>query len=1469
ETVIITLNTQTNANAEIGSSNSATVTITDSDGNLTITDASTVNGTEGGANGSFTINTSRQFTVPTTITVTTSSNSALIVDDFTISTITLDANTSDVVVPLTIINDNLAEGDETVTITLDGISGNPNAHIAASNTSTTLSITDNDIPDLVITGGPFTVDEGTSNHTFNIGLAVQPLTFVEVDISCINPDIVFSPSSITFTNADWAEKQISFSAGQDSDLLSEADDITINVDNVNSDDAFDGLTATIGLTVRDDDAAGLETTGGPFEIDEGSSGNSFSVGLAAQPASNVVVDIRSDNSDISFTPTSITFTNTNWSAQSISFSAAEDVDLIDEMNPIVIEVNNATSDDAFDNQSAIINLTVNDNDAAELSISGTVNAEEDATSGEFTINASQATLGATEITLSISGSATMGSDFETVNPTITMPDGSNSITIPINLINDNLVEGLENITIEMTAVNNTKTIISSSANSASIDISDNDIADIMVAPTTFSVTEGTSDHTFEIALSAQPISDVVIDLTSNNDDVILSTNTLTFTNLNYGNQTVSFNTLEDVDLTDESANISIAVNNTASNSLFYDLNTQVTVDIIDNDTQPTFNSSPITVTNEDAVYTYNISVTDADGDIPVITLITPSDPASTWMTLSDNGDGTAVLTGTPLQADVTAPGSPLSVTIRAEDDLTYTEQSFTITVNNINDSPRINNSSFSTPENQPLLISLSSFASDEDDNLDPSTLDVTSEPDNGLYSVNTNNGEITYTPNNTYSGEDKFNVQIQDLSGAYSNVGTITITVSNEAPIANKDSYTINEDAATTTFDVLENDEDPQNNIDYTSLEIIRAPNIGIAEVNTMNGTITYTPNANINGNDNLIYRICDTDNYCSEAEVEITITPENDAPIANDDPPYTLNEDQSIKINILENDNDVDNDIYLSTIIIEEQNLPKNGSITINTDNTIDYVPNQDFNGADSFIYSLIDEDGQTSDPDHPATVTFTVLPVNDNPIAIDGHVETYDNISIDIDILDFVEDVDGNLDLSTLEIPTEEEKQPSHGDVTINGTTGRITYDPDYNYYGPDAFGFTICDTDGECTEAFINITVLTGNAKPITNSDYLEIKEDSTLSFNPLNNDRDPDGELNHSSLRILKAPNQGSYSVDYIEPTITYTPNENFFGNDTIVYEICDKGSSKQCAQDTAFITVNPVNDDPVAVDYHLDVIESTPTVVNLAELGSDIEMEALSISISPESPSIPGFIRILNQTTLEFTPDFGTLCTTIEIKYILHDEQGGESKIATVYANVIPLDSDSDNIPDATENSNGDNVDSDQDGTPDYLDEDSDNDGISDLIEGNINDLCEDKPLDSDNDGIPDYLDTDSDNDTVLDSEEGYGDCDNDAIPNSIDSFDDCANRVLDIPETFTPNGDGINDYFIIKGATSEELKANELFIFNRWGGQVYHMVNYDNTWDGKSNSGTLGSEELSEGTYFYVFKSQSGTVIKGTVYIKR
>ncbi len=592
-----------------------------------------------------------------------------------------------------------------------------------------------------------------------------------------------------------------------------------------------------------------------------------------------------------------------------------------------------------------------------------------------------------------------------------------------------------------------------------------------------------------------------------------------------------------------------------------------------------------------------------------------------------------------------------------------------------------------------------------------------------------------------------------------------------------------------------------------------------------------------------------------------VTIQDINEPMTVLDIPNQTIDEDQPFT-NINLDDYVTDEDHQEAFI---EWSFSGNTDIHLAISNrvvTITYPEN--WNGSETITFTA--NDGAFTGFDD---ITLTVTPVNDAPVAMDDTDQSSDGLTIRTLVTENDSDVDGNLDLSTITIT----RTPQYGEATIDVGTGYIIYIPQDNFYGNDSYEYRICDTNGECDNAFVYLTITTGNAAPTPQPDVVSLNEDGSIDITPLINDTDPNNNLDMMSLSIDEGPENGTIQVNAQNASITYTPYSNFNGEDMIVYKIADNGDPKLTATTTITITVNPVNDAPVAVDDILSVIESNTIEWDVASNDSDVDADVLTATIHASSPALEGLAMFKNNTILEYTAPLNKNCFTEEIIYEICDGNGG-CHTATAFITIEPLDTDDDGIPDLMENIGYEyQIDSDSDGIPNSEDLDSDGDGISDAIESGLTDACSDNLRDSDSDGTPDFLDTDSDNDLYPDQEEGTGDCDNDGIPDYVDNDDDCRDEQDSDtqPTIFTPNGDGVNQYFEIPGVSQAEIEAGgtELFVFNRWGGQVFFKKDYDNKWDGKSEASTLGSADLPEGTYFYIFKLKDGKVIKGTVYIKR
>ena len=213
--------------------------------------------------------------------------------------------------------------------------------------------------------------------------------------------------------------------------------------------------------------------------------------------------------------------------------------------------------------------------------------------------------------------------------------------------------------------------------------------------------------------------------------------------------------------------------------------------------------------------------------------------------------------------------------------------------------------------------------------------------------------------------------------GSLSDDGVVTITVNavNDAPDAQDDTYTTDEDVALTIAvpGVLLNDTD----VDSTLTAVLATGPANGTLVLNADGSLTYTPNLNFNGTDSFTYRANDGDLDSDIATVTLTVNAVNDAPVANPDS-FSVDEDNTLTVSapaVLGNDTDVD-DSTLTAILVSSTT---NGTLMFNSDGSFTYTPNLNFNGTDSFTYKANDGDVDSD----ITTVTLTVNAVNDAPVA------------------------------------------------------------------------------------------------------------------------------------------------------------------------------------------------------------------------------------------------------------------------------------------------------------------------------------------------------------------------------------------------------------------------------------------------------------------------------------------------------
>jgi len=420
---------------------------------------------------------------------------------------------------------------------------------------------------------------------------------------------------------------------------------------------------------------------------------------------------------------------------------------------------------------------------------------------------------------------------------------------------------------------------------------------------------------------------------------------------------------------------------------------------------------------------------------------------------------------------------------------------------------------------------------------------------------------------------------------------------------------------------------------DSLTFDVVNTPSSG-----TMSGTapdLSYTPFAGYNGPDSFTFTTNDGTEISLPATVNITVTPVNDPPTA-DDQGVSTEEDTLLAINLTGSDPDGDQ------VSFNVDSGPSHGSLSGTLPNLI-YTPLEDYNGPDSFTFiandGLIDSEA--------ATVGITVNPVNDAPEADDQTLATDEDVPVSITLTG--SDVDGDSISFTIA------DGPSHG--SLSGVLPNLTYTPASDYNGPDSFTFTTNDSHTDSTAATVSITVSEINDAPIAIAQSVSTGEDSPAVFTLTGSDIDGDSLI----FSIGSAPDHGSLSGS--APNMTYSPDADYHGADSFTFKANDGLLDSTLA--TINITVSPVNDAPAGNDQSVSTEENTSLGISLS--GSDVDGDSLTYVVvnNPTDGSLSG-----TAPNILYSPDAGYNGPD-SITFKVND--GAEdSPLATVTINVTPI-----------------------------------------------------------------------------------------------------------------------------------------------------------------------------------------------------
>jgi len=364
-----------------------------------------------------------------------------------------------------------------------------------------------------------------------------------------------------------------------------------------------------------------------------------------------------------------------------------------------------------------------------------------------------------------------------------------------------------------------------------------------------------------------------------------------------------------------------------------------------------------------------------------------------------------------------------------------------------------------------------------------------------------------------------------------------------------------------------------------------------------------------------------------------------NTPPVAVDDSYSMLN---VATPGVLENDTDIDGD-PLTAILVRRA---INGTVTLNADGSFTYMPGPDFNGMDSFTYMA--NDG--SSDSNVATVTITVILVDDVPVAVDDSVTTQEDTLVLIDVLandSGLGDTPLNLVITT---------PPGHGTAEV--VENQTRYTPNTSFNGVDSFTYTVTDADGDSSTATVMITVGAVTDPLAAVDDVYSVDEDIVLIVDVLGvlmNDSNSDGDPLTAVLE--SGTSSGSLTLN-AGGSFTYEPNLDFNGTDTSTYKSTDGSSDSNIAAVT--ITVNPVDDLPVAVDDSVPIEDDAP--VDIEVLGNDTGLGDTPINVTIVSQPMYGSVMVAGDH-VQYTPN-KEIYSIDSFIYAVSDADG-DSSAATV------------------------------------------------------------------------------------------------------------------------------------------------------------------------------------------------------------
>lgn len=405
----------------------------------------------------------------------------------------------------------------------------------------------------------------------------------------------------------------------------------------------------------------------------------------------------------------------------------------------------------------------------------------------------------------------------------------------------------------------------------------------------------------------------------------------------------------------------------------------------------------------------------------------------------------------------------------------------------------------------------------------------------------------------------------------------------NQSPILEETSYTLEEDGYL-SIDLSSIDPEGES----VTLNIVSETTSGILDFDEETQSLTYTPNTNFFGSDSASLDISDQSGNYISVDLTFTIQSVNDAPLVE---PFDIDIEEDFTFAATLEVVDPDDTEFSFNVVTS----PSNGSLSV-AEGELNYTPELNYFGDDSFTISVTDDGGATSETEF----SVTIAAVNDAPILEGAELSVQEDSNLTSTFS--ATDAEGE---SIFYAVTSE---PASGSLVVD-ELGTYTYTPDADYFGSDQFSMSASDNQGGISVAEFTVVVEAVNDSPEFQITSVTALEDTVTEAGPLASDVDGD-EL---SYNIVSAPSQGTAVVSE-NGTLAYNPSDNFVGDDELTVSVTDGVSDP--VEQVIVIAIDPVNDAPILNSTEITIEEDETSTVALDIYDPENNDITLSIASLP-------------------------------------------------------------------------------------------------------------------------------------------------------------------------------------------------------------------------------------------------------------